>query len=80
MTALADGNLHVQTRKLADVDYLEISKSGSGRRSRTLFRVTDRGLYKLNKKLKQMQKILSQNETIQAQQDSSKRPEDAQFW
>ena len=36
-TGLADGNLHVQTHKLADAGYLQIRKALQGRRSVTEF-------------------------------------------
>ena len=34
-TSLSDGNLHVQTRKLADARYIEILKTRRGRRTVT---------------------------------------------
>ncbi len=37
-TGLADGNLHVQTHKLADIGYIQIGKTRQGRRSVTEFR------------------------------------------
>ena len=43
-TGLADGNLHVQTRKLAEAGYLEIRKVSRGRRSATSFRVSELGV------------------------------------
>ena len=42
-TGLADGNLHVQTRKLRDAGYLEARKVTSGKRQVTAFRLTDHG-------------------------------------
>ena len=46
-TSLSDGNLHVQTRKLADVGYIDIKKVKKGRRSVTEFRITELGLERL---------------------------------
>ncbi len=42
-TGLADGNLHVQTARLADAGYLTITKVPQGRRTQTSFRVTEEG-------------------------------------
>ena len=42
-TSLSDGNLHVQTRKLADAGYIEINKTMKGKRSVTQFSITRLG-------------------------------------
>ncbi|NIP16842.1 MAG: helix-turn-helix domain-containing protein, partial [Xanthomonadales bacterium] len=42
-TSLSDGNLHVQTRKLADAGYIEINKSRKGKRTVTRFTITEQG-------------------------------------
>lgn len=46
-TGLADGNLHVQTRKLVEARYLGAEKIPSGNRQVTAFRLTDQGKQKL---------------------------------
>ena len=43
-TGLADGNLHVQARRLIEAGYLEAGKTQSGNRTLTSFQLTDRGL------------------------------------
>ena len=57
-TSLSDGNLHVQTRKLADVGYIEINKTTRGRRSVTEFRITELGLERLRLHVMKLQQIL----------------------
>ena len=46
-TGLADGNLHVQCRKLVDADYLEAEKQKHGNRRVTCFRLTKVGRQRL---------------------------------
>jgi DNA-binding PadR family transcriptional regulator len=57
-TSLSDGNLHVQTRKLADVGYIDISKVMKGRRSVTEFRLTELGLERLRLYVMKLQTVL----------------------
>ncbi|MCK4413323.1 MAG: transcriptional regulator [Candidatus Eisenbacteria sp.] len=59
VAALADGNLHVQTRKLEDVGYIEIIKGQRGRRSWTRFRITEKGLAALRLHIRKLQGILA---------------------
>ncbi len=42
-TGLADGNLHVQTGRLAEAGYLTITKVPQGRRTQTTYRITEEG-------------------------------------
>ncbi len=42
-TGIADGNLHVQTRKLVEAGYLTRERIKSGGRSATRFQITERG-------------------------------------
>ena len=57
-TSLSDGNLHVQTRKLADVGYIDINKTRKGRRTVTEFRITELGLEQLRLHVMKLQRIL----------------------
>jgi len=57
-TSLSDGNLHTQTRKLADVGYIEPSKIMNGRRSITKFRITKLGRERLRLYVMTLQGIL----------------------
>lgn len=42
-TGLADGNLHVQTSRLAEAGYLTVTKVPQGRRTQTSYRITEEG-------------------------------------
>jgi hypothetical protein len=57
-TSLSDGNLHVQTRKLADVGYITIDKVKRGRRSVTQFRISKLGLERLRLHVMKLQAVL----------------------
>jgi DNA-binding transcriptional ArsR family regulator len=57
-TSLSDGNLHVQTRKLADAGYIDINKAMKGRRSVTRFSITGLGRERLRLYITKLQKIL----------------------
>jgi predicted transcriptional regulator len=57
-TSLSDGNLHVQTRKLADIGYINIKKVKKGRRSVTEFRITKLGLERLRLHVMKLQAVL----------------------
>lgn len=57
-TSLSDGNLHVQTRKLADAGYIAINKIKKGRRSVTLFEITELGRDRLRLHVTKLQQIL----------------------
>ena len=58
ITSLSDGNLHVQTRKLADVGYINIRKAKQGKRSVTQFSITELGREKLREHVSRLQRIL----------------------
>lgn len=76
-TSLSDGNLHVQTRKLADVGYIDISKTARGRRTVTEFRITDVGRERLRLHVMKLQQILD------AEADTrlpARRRDDAAVW
>jgi hypothetical protein len=60
VAGLSDGNLHVQTHKLADVGYLKISKALQGRRSVTEFRITKLGLEQFELYVRKLQQVLDQ--------------------
>jgi DNA-binding PadR family transcriptional regulator len=78
-TSLSDGNLHVQTRKLADVGYIEISKVMKGRRSVTEFRLTELGLERLRLHVIKLQKVLDAAAGA-TQPARNERPDDSAVW
>ena len=79
-TSLSDGNLHVQTRKLADVGYIDISKVRRGRRSVTEFRITELGLERLRLYVMKLQKVLDAETGGAGPATRSRRPDDSAVW
>ena len=84
-TSLSDGNLHVQTRKLADVGYIEFSKTKKGRRTVTHFSLTELGRQRLRLHVMKLQKILDA-ETLSTKRPAqhpdrrATRPDDSAVW
>ena len=79
-TSLSDGNLHVQTRKLADVGYIDINKVKKGRRSVTEFRITDLGLERLRLYVMKLQKVLGAEAGAARPSKGPGRPDDSAVW
>jgi DNA-binding PadR family transcriptional regulator len=79
-TSLSDGNLHVQTRKLADVGYIGIRKTMRGRRSVTEFRITELGLERLRLYVMKLQKVLEAGAGAAQVEKRAKRPDDSAVW
>jgi DNA-binding PadR family transcriptional regulator len=80
-TSLSDGNLHVQTRKLADVGYININKVKKGRRSVTQFRITELGLERLRLYVMKLQAVLDAEAGKSTQAaPRSERPDDSAVW
>ena len=79
-TGLADGNLHVQTHKLADAGYLQIRKAVQGRRSVTEFRLTDLGLERLQLHVMKLQEVLAVKTGVTRRARPSRRADDSAVW
>ena len=79
-TSLSDGNLHVQTRKLADAGYIEITKNMKGRRSVTRFRITDLGLERLRLHVMKLQRVLDNRTAATRSTKGPGRPDDSAVW
>ena len=79
-TSLSDGNLHVQTRKLADVGYVDINKIKKGRRSVTQFRITELGRERLRLHIMKLQKILDMETDNRGYVRHSNKPDDSMVW
>jgi len=79
-TSLSDGNLHVQTRNLADVGYIEINKTMKGRRSVTRFRITELGRERLRHYVMKLQKILEAEAGATRPAKRSLQPDDSAVW
>ena len=58
LTSLSDGNLHVQSHKLAKVGYIDIRKTKKGKRSVTHFSITELGRECLREHVARLQIIL----------------------
>ena len=79
-TSLSDGNLHVQTRKLAGAGYIQISKDMKGRRSVTRFRITELGLERLRLYVMKLQKVLDAGAGATRPAQGARRPDDSAVW
>jgi DNA-binding PadR family transcriptional regulator len=79
-TSLSDGNLHVQTRKLSDVGYIDINKTAKGRRTVTEFRLTDLGREQLRLHVMKLQEILDGGSSAEGSAGRSGRTDDSAVW
>jgi len=79
-TSLSDGNLHAQTRKLADAGYIEINKTMKGRRSVTKFRISGLGRERLQLYIMKLQKILDADKVARKPVQRPERPDDSAVW
>ena len=79
-TSLSDGNLHVQTRKLSDVGYIDINKTSKGRRTVTEFRITDLGREQLRLHVMKLQEILDVESSVEGSARRSGRTDDSAVW
>ena len=80
VTSLADGNLHVQTRKLASAGYIEIRKGSRGGRSLTHFRITELGIESMKLHVRKLQGILAAESGEIRIRSASSRSDDSQVW
>ena len=79
-TSLSDGNLHVQTRKLAEVGYIKITKTMKGRRTVTEFRITDLGRERLRLHVMKLQQILDAESSAEGAAPRAGRADDSAVW
>jgi len=79
-TSLSDGNLHVQTRKLAEVGYIEIQKTMKGRRTVTEFCITKLGRERLRLHVMKLQEILNPGKGTSTRAQRSRQPDDSAVW
>jgi len=79
-TSLSDGNLHAQTRKLADAGYIDITKIMKGRRSVTEFRISSLGRERLQLYIMKLQKLLDTDTSVSRPVQRAKRPDDSAVW
>lgn len=79
-TSLSDGNLHVQTRKLAEVGYIEINKTMKGRRAVTKFLITELGRERFRLHVVKLQKILETGAGGSTRTQRPRRSDDSAVW
>jgi len=79
-TSLSDGNLHVQTRKLAGVGYIDIKKVKKGRRSVTEFRLTKLGLDRLRLHVMKLQAVLDAETGVPRPAPRAAQRDDSAVW
>ncbi len=75
-TRLADGNLHVQTRKLKDAGYIAGEKVPVGGRRVTRFRLTDAGRQALAAYVRRLERALKTGDDTETRSRSSVRRDD----
>ena len=63
-TGLADGNLHIQTKKLQEDGYLEITKGARNGRPATFFNLSTKGLAAFELHIRKLQRILDARATF----------------
>ena len=80
VTGLSDGNLHVQTHKLADAGYLRIRKTRRGRRTLTEFSLTALGLDRFRLYVRKLQRVLERHAGAARQASPSGRRDDSAVW
>ncbi len=79
-SGLADGNLHVQTGKLADAGYVEIRKALRGRRQVTEYRITELGFERFRLFVRQLEAILDSEAGIIQPVLAADRIDDSEVW
>jgi len=79
-TGLTDGNLHVQSGKLAAAGYIEIIKVVRGARSLTGFCITALGLESLKLHVQKLQATLATESRAIRPRPSSSGEDDSQVW
>ncbi len=85
-TGLADGNLHVQTRKLVTAEYLSSEKTKRGNRQVTAFSLTPHGRQRLKDHVRRVGQYLSiksssaeDQQSVTTRKNKSKN-DDSQVW
>jgi len=79
-TGMTDGNLHVQTNKLAKAGYLEIRKARHGKRSVTEFHLTEPGLERFQLHVRKLQQVLDVGKGVTKPLRRSERVDDSAVW
>jgi DNA-binding PadR family transcriptional regulator len=79
-SGLADGNLHVQTAKLAEAGYIEIRKGLRGRRQVTEYKITELGFERFRLFVRQLEAILDSEAGVIRPVLAADRKDDSEVW
>lgn len=79
-TGLADGNLHVQTAKLAEGGYLRIRKIKRGARTATCYRAEDEGLEALRQHVEKLQRAVAGQRPSKTATQAGRKADDSRVW
>ena len=79
-TGLADGNLHVQTAKLADAGYVQRSRESGEGRPRTYFRLTGLGMAAFRLHVRKLQGLLEAEKPIRGVVRPAEPGDDSRVW
>jgi hypothetical protein len=80
VSGLADGNLHVQTQKLAEAGYIEAVKIRRGKRHLTKFRITQSGLEAVKLHMRKLERILDNRIVVIKPRRPSGQGDGSQVW
>lgn len=79
-TGLADGNLHVQSGKLVEAGYVTSRKARRGGRRVTEFRLTELGLERFRRHVRQLQAVLDTEVGVIRPLPPAERGDDSEVW
>ena len=79
-SGVTDGNLHVQTRKLAAAGYVEILRTTRGARHVTRFRVTELGRESLKLHIRKLQAFVVAEPNVIRPRPAASRKDGSQVW
>lgn len=79
-TGLADGNLHVQTRKLEEAGYLRAKRTSRGRRGRTLYEVTPVGERRYRRLIATLEQSLERRPIPRTDAATDENRDDSRVW
>jgi DNA-binding MarR family transcriptional regulator len=80
VSGLADGNLHVQTQKLAEAGYIEALKVKRGKRHLTNFRITQKGLEAVKLHIRKLERLLDGRIVVVKPRRPAGRGDSSQVW
>ncbi len=79
-TGLADGNLHVQSKKLEKAGYVEAIRGARGKRPITHFKITEEGIAAMKLHIRKLQRIMASESGVIGPRRPGGRREESQVW